>query len=459
MPRDDFERHIEEMPEPKLELLDGRFSVGNGAGNMQLLRHILEGWGAAAALPMAPGELWWQALREGFRAFEPPAPHKRPEVWQAWAAQLSYAPDLAPAGPMLDGKHRSVRESLMMGLFGLAREGHFAHVIGRDVIMRLGENAFTPDVFVVGPERASRLNSHYLDGPADVVMEVLLRGHEAYDQKVKRQRYGAGGVPEYWFVDPYAQTVEFLRWTGQDYQPHPPSSDGSYRPKGFAGISLQPAKLWDGDQGWARSQNPFTLDSPMPRVPRGYAPGGVSWGDLDFAPHPALEPRALSFEEFASWAPEAKFEMIEGKPWIGGSRGSRNVLGMLLRTEGLARAVTVLHPREWVAALMQVEQDRGTEAARRQHWWEIARQAAALLRERFGLRKLVVIGDLVRAVPLNVWSMITLIALDIPKSQSDWDMYQVLHERFRDEPDINLVDYKRASRSEQQAVGSEGVEA
>ena len=455
MARDDFERHIEEMPEPKLELLDGRFSVGNGAGNMQLLRHILEGWGAAAALPMAPTELWWQALSEGFRPFHPPAPHKSAEVWHSWAAQLSYAPDLAPAGPMIDVEHSAIREALMMGLFRL---GNFAQVFGRDVVMRLGDDGLTPDVFLVGTARARTLYDRYLDGPADLVIEVMLRGHERYDREIKRARYGRGGVPEYWLVDPYQKGIEFLRWTGQEYRPQSLAPDGSYRPASFPGLSFRPDKLWEPEERRFASRAGFAVDAAMPEVSRGCAEGGTEWGDLEFDPRPDVAPRMLSFEEFASWAPRAKFECIDGKPWVGGSRGSRNALGFLLRTEGLARAVTVLHPREWLAALRQAEVDLSTDPARRERWWEVARQAALLLREEMGFGRFVVIGDLVRSAPLNVWSDITLVALDVPEGESVWDAGGLLYKRFRKVANIDLIDSKRATRSQQQAITAEGVE-
>jgi Uma2 family endonuclease len=458
MSQDDFDKHIHEMPEPKLELIDGRLAVGNDAGNMQLLRHLLEGWGAEAALPMASVELWWKALYQGFQAFQPPNPQKPAQVWQSWASQLSYAVELEPAGPMLSGKHRATRQTLMMGLFDLGRKHRFAHVAGRDVIMRLGEDAFTPDIFVVGPERAKLLNEHYLDGPADLVIEVLLDGHEDYDRKRKRLRYGAGGVTDYWLVDPCTQAVQFLHWMGEAYRERTLDSDARYRPTTFPGLCFQPSLLWQRQDDWSWEPNPFVVESPMPRVRGGYAKGGVGWGDLAFDPQPGLAPRAISFEEFAAWAPEAKFEVIEGKPWLGGSRGSRNVLGLILRTEGLAKAVSVLHPRQWIAALVQAEDDRATDAVRRDHWWQIAREAAAILRERFGFGRLVVIGDLVRPQPLNLWSSITLLAFDLPDGFSTWEPSRVLYEKLRDEPDIDLLRYEHAMGAEQHTVATEGVD-
>jgi hypothetical protein len=458
MSRDEIDRWMEEMPEPKLELLDGRLVVGNDAGNMRLLQELLEGWGAGSVLHMASTNHWWEALAQGFQNFDPPSSRKPVSVWQSWAAQLSYSPNLPPAGPMVNGKHRAVRESLMMGLFQLTGLEGFAHAIGRDVIMRLGDDAFTPDVFVAGVECSRRINRHYLDGPADLAIEVLLRGHERYDQEVKRQRYGAGGVPEYWVVDPIKETVEFLRWTGREYRTHPLNADGVYRPQAFRGLRFDPCKLWERESVWHRGPNPWSVETPMPNVSNGYAEGGIDWGDLEFDPQPDLLPRPLSFEEFASWAPQAKFERIDDKPWVGGSRGSRNVLGMLLRTEGLAKAMTVLHPREWIAALMQAEEDRVAEPERRERWWQAARKATGLLRKKFGYGEMKAIGDLLRPKPLSPWSDVTLVALDPPKKTDTWEVSRFLYEKFPKDPDINLIEYKYATKAERQAIAAEGVE-
>jgi hypothetical protein len=150
--------------------------------------------------------------------------------------------------------------------------------------------------------------------------------------------------------------------------------------------------------------------------------------------------------------------MIDGKPWVGGSRGSRNVLGMLLRTEGLVQAVSVLHPRAWIGALALAAAEQATDAERRPHWWEVARRAASELRERFGFGRLVVIGDLLHPQPLNLWSAITLVAFDLKQTQRSWDVSQFLYEKYRDEPDIHLIEYEHATRSEKEAVAAAGVE-
>src|SRR5690242_17177066 len=112
------DRDRDAYPESKLELIEGRLIAGNcAAGSRYLLRDILDGWGTASALPMAPARLWWQALSQGFGHLQPPSSDKPAAVWQAWAAQVSFEPEVVPAGPHSDWKHYDAAIRLRMGLF------------------------------------------------------------------------------------------------------------------------------------------------------------------------------------------------------------------------------------------------------------------------------------------------------------------------------------------------------
>ena len=50
-------------------------------------------------------------------------------------------------------------------------------------------------------------------------MEILSRSTESRDRKLKRSRYQAAGVPEYWIVDPFEQTIEQLVLKEGVYEP------------------------------------------------------------------------------------------------------------------------------------------------------------------------------------------------------------------------------------------------
>lgn len=110
----------------------------------------------------------------------------------------------------------------------------------------------TPDVLAVSPHRLGSLRDYYLDGPADIAIEVLLPGHEDQDRLLKRRYYAAGGVPEYWIVDPLKQMFDPLRLVDGSYRSQPLSEDGRYRPKSVPGLSLVLERLWSGleEDGW-----------------------------------------------------------------------------------------------------------------------------------------------------------------------------------------------------------------
>jgi len=51
----------------------------------------------------------------------------------------------------------------------------------------------------------------YLDGPADIVIEIVSPGSERTDMGDKFVEYEQGGVGEYWIFDPIRQYVIFNR--------------------------------------------------------------------------------------------------------------------------------------------------------------------------------------------------------------------------------------------------------
>ena len=57
------------------------------------------------------------------------------------------------------------------------------------------------------------------------------------------------------------------------------------------------------------------------------------WDSLPFDPSPALEPRPLTFGEYVSWCPEAKFERVEGQRDSGWGRHRGIIRTGRLRTD------------------------------------------------------------------------------------------------------------------------------
>jgi Uma2 family endonuclease len=68
-----------------------------------------------------------------------------------------------------------------------------------------------PDVVFVSTAQMSRITDANLQGAPDLAVEVLSPSNRNYDAVVKRERYDALGVGEYWIVDPERETVKVYR--------------------------------------------------------------------------------------------------------------------------------------------------------------------------------------------------------------------------------------------------------
>jgi len=300
-------------------------------------------------LPLAALDAWWDALRAVF----PHAPSRvSAPAWTMWAESVTYTPLIASASPHYDGIHVMAASALGRSLHAVANDSALGICLGRDVVMRLGDDAVTPDLLLITPERFPQLHATYLDGPADLVIEITMPGHERDETVLRRQRYAAAAVPEYWTVDPTARSVTFLRYVDGTYQEQPLAPDSAYRPAQLPGLACVPARLWDalfhpdhslsGDchvVEWTAPSAPATLARPWPLA---------HLEDRDarpFAPTIGRQPTRITFDQYLAWCPEARFEWIGGQIVIGDWRGTRNVLGLLLMTFGLDAAVHLLPPR------------------------------------------------------------------------------------------------------------------
>ncbi len=68
-----------------------------------------------------------------------------------------------------------------------------------------------PDIIFISEANRVNMQSSYLDGPADVVIEVVSPESVYRDRVTKFAEYQVGGVPEYWLIDPLARQADFFR--------------------------------------------------------------------------------------------------------------------------------------------------------------------------------------------------------------------------------------------------------
>ena len=97
----------------------------------------------------------------------------------------------------------------------LAEHVH-SHTLGRvyvaplDVVFdRDKALVLQPDVMFVSRERYGILGN-FVEGPPDLVVEVISEGSERYDRVAKLQWYRDYHVREYWVIDPEAREIEVI---------------------------------------------------------------------------------------------------------------------------------------------------------------------------------------------------------------------------------------------------------
>jgi Uma2 family endonuclease len=73
-----------------------------------------------------------------------------------------------------------------------------------------GANPVIPDILIVMPGSRTVVRKRGVEGPPDLVIEVLSPSNRGHDLVTKRALYSQAGVREYWIVDPAARSVEIL---------------------------------------------------------------------------------------------------------------------------------------------------------------------------------------------------------------------------------------------------------
>jgi Uma2 family endonuclease len=102
-----------------------------------------------------------------------------------------------------------------------------------------------PDIIFIAREHLDRFRDTYLDGPADLVVEIISRDSRARDRGDKFYEYEQGGVREYWLLDYLRRQAEFYQ-LGADgiYRLVPVGEDGIYHSAVLEGLWLKVEWLW-----------------------------------------------------------------------------------------------------------------------------------------------------------------------------------------------------------------------
>ncbi len=101
-----------------------------------------------------------------------------------------------------------------------------------------------PDLVFVSKKNAEMLKQKYLDGAADIAVEIVSPESVERDNKTKLGEYEKAGIKEYWLIDPESRQAEFYRLQDNGFYRLADISDGTFRSEVLPGFFLRVEWLW-----------------------------------------------------------------------------------------------------------------------------------------------------------------------------------------------------------------------
>jgi Uma2 family endonuclease len=110
-----------------------------------------------------------------------------------------------------------------------------------------------PDIVYLREEHRDRMTGTYIDGPADMAVEVVSPESGPRDRGEKFYEYERAGVPEYWLVDPDREELVVYRLEEEQYRTAFGGREGRVESVVVDGFWVEAEWLW-------REELPHVLD-------------------------------------------------------------------------------------------------------------------------------------------------------------------------------------------------------
>ncbi len=149
----------------------------------------------------------------------------------------------------------SLKHDRLIGYFRMMFEAYFALnpigvVIDAPFVMRLptvGVNR-EPDLQIILKSNPAILHETYMDGAADICIEIVSKSNASTDYGDKLEEYEQGGVGEYWIFDPRRKAALFYRMDENGvYISHLTDENGEYRSPRLPKFKINVSVLWEDE--------------------------------------------------------------------------------------------------------------------------------------------------------------------------------------------------------------------
>jgi Uma2 family endonuclease len=140
-------------------------------------------------------------------------------------------------------------EQLLIWLFNVlhpfVEQQNLGVILGSNVTVRLAsqKRRRIPDLLFVSNARQDLVKENHVEGPPDLIIEVVSPDSQTRDRRKKHREYEKGGVREYWILDPLSQRMEAYALKRGAYVELEPKG-GAIHSLLLAGFYLRTAWLW-----------------------------------------------------------------------------------------------------------------------------------------------------------------------------------------------------------------------
>ena len=149
--------------------------------------------------------------------------------------------------PAPTSRHQTVSMNLSTILNLFVRQRRLGRVLAAPTDVILAPTTIVqPDILFVRAERASIIEERAVEGPPDLVVEILSTWTARQDRTTKAALYARFAIPHYWIVDPEAHAIERYEIEGDSYHlAKKESGDATISSALFPGLEIRLAEVWD----------------------------------------------------------------------------------------------------------------------------------------------------------------------------------------------------------------------
>jgi Uma2 family endonuclease len=121
--------------------------------------------------------------------------------------------------PAPQTRHQIVSRNIERILLNYIEDNDFGQLFYAPIDVVLSETTIVqPDILYIRKEREGIIKKNFIEGPPDLIIEILSPGNEKLDRITKMKHYAMFGISEYWLIDYEVRILEQNVLRGQIFE-------------------------------------------------------------------------------------------------------------------------------------------------------------------------------------------------------------------------------------------------